>query len=96
LQLLKDFDSPLTEVTVLLLDNFCGHAISDEIEFCFLIVLFYTLNLTAIYLPLDGGIIAAFMLKYLQYLMKFMLQEVQTGRLSFGLITVGKSAEWIK
>jgi DDE superfamily endonuclease len=96
MQLLNHFDSTLNEVTVLLLDIFCGHAISDEVKFRFLIVLFLPQNSSDIYQQLDGGNIAALKLKYHHYLMECVFQEVQMERFSFGVITVVKLAEWIK
>ncbi|KAL2644591.1 hypothetical protein R1flu_012178 [Riccia fluitans] len=84
---LLDFERRLREAgrksALLLVDNFTGHkivSVQDQIRI--LRVEFLPPNVTAVYQPMDAGIIQAFKAHYRKHLIHLKLDRLQTGQTS--------------
>ncbi|XP_025017613.1 tigger transposable element-derived protein 6 isoform X1 [Tetranychus urticae] len=66
---------------LLLLDNFKGHKINTE-DFPMITFNFLPPSTTSLTQPLDGGIIRAFKAKYLNIFVKYILNGIDSGRMS--------------
>jgi hypothetical protein len=75
--LLTEFDQKLKEPAILLLDNFSGHKITEDLHLRHVIPLFLSPNTTSSSQPLDAGIIASIKCRYRTELVRFAVQRIK-------------------
>jgi len=96
--LLEEFEQRLTSPTILLIDNFAGHHVSEDFisrPFTHLIPVFLPPNTTASTQPLDAGIIAMLKIKFRTLLLEYVCDEFAKGTLNMGNVNISRITPWI-
>ncbi|KAI3647456.1 hypothetical protein MP228_007677 [Amoeboaphelidium protococcarum] len=96
-ELVKDFDARLEQQSVLLLDNFSGHILSEEDMATLknLILIFLPPGTTSKTQPLDAGIISTFKSRYIKSLQDFSYPLMLDQTFDKKMITVSRVVPWI-
>lgn len=94
-KLLLSFDNSVSQLTMLLVDNFSGHGYRKDLPLKNVLVYYLPKNSTSKCQPLDAGIIACFKCKYRLYLSKFVVEQQLLGQFKMNQVTLHKATPWI-